>query len=69
MSGPDDRDTLPPDAANDTTELPPPIIPAGGAQLALSQALDELTHAFLRVESVAMALARQLDAQAAPEGT
>jgi hypothetical protein len=65
MTGPDD--TLPPESAANDTDPPPPIIPRGGAQVALSQALDELTHAFLRVESVAMALARQLDSQANQE--
>jgi hypothetical protein len=60
-------DTLPPDdPANDT--MPPLCIPAGHAQIALSAALDDLARAFVHVEATAMALARQLDAQAT-EGT
>ncbi len=69
-------DTLPPldpptlddleplaEAANDQEELSAPLIPRGFAQHALSLALDDLAAAFVRVEAVAMALARQLDSQ------
>jgi hypothetical protein len=60
-------DTLPPDSAANDTEPPPPLIPAGFAVHALSAALDDLSRAFVLVEATAMALARQLDAQAKPE--
>jgi hypothetical protein len=55
------------DTKNDTerthpiNEPPPLVIPRGGAQLALSQALDQLTIAYERLEGVAMACARALD--------
>ena len=42
------------------------IIPAGEAQVRLSVALDAVTAAFVRLEAVSMALARQVDATARP---
>ena len=57
-------DTLPPGEPGNDTEHPPPFIPAGFAQHALSAALDDLARAFVLVEATAMALARQLDSQA-----
>jgi len=63
-----DDDTPPP---SDTIPSPPPandegdtIIPAGGAQVAFSAALNDLVRAFLLVESTGMALARLADSQA-----
>ena len=41
--------------------------PKGQAQVTLSAALDDLSRAFVLVEATAMALARQLDAQATTE--
>jgi hypothetical protein len=59
---PHDLPTLPPDPpANDAPD--PPIIRAGEAQAALSRALTALVDAFVAVESVGMAIARQLDSQ------
>ena len=54
---------------NDTEVAPPstpllPVIRAGEAQLAVTQALDALTGAYLRLEGVSMAIARALDERA-----
>jgi hypothetical protein len=73
MSGSDDEtpptsDTIPAPAPANDAEAEPLVIPAGHAQEALSAALDDLARAFVRVEATSMALARQLDAQAVPEG-
>jgi hypothetical protein len=47
---------------NDTSaESAPLVIPQGSAQLVLSQALDHLTAAYVRLEAVAMACARAAD--------
>ena len=71
MTGPHDTTPPPPERPTLTalppvndTERPLPIIPAGMAQHALSAALDDIARAFALVEATAMALARQLDAQA-----
>jgi hypothetical protein len=40
------------------------VIPRGSAQLILSQALDHLTAAYVRLEAVAMACARAADGEA-----
>jgi hypothetical protein len=67
-------ETAPPSTPAQDTERPPPsadllpAIPAGHAQLAVSQALDALTGAYLRLEGVAMAVARALDATTRPPG-
>ena len=66
MTGPDD--TIPPDAANDT-DPPLLVIPAGFSSFEFSRALDRLHAAMLEVEAIGAAACRQLDAQAAPEGT
>lgn len=44
--------------------LPDGLIPRGQAELHLSAALDAVTVAFERLEAVAMAMARQIDAAA-----
>ena len=49
-----------------TDETTSAIIPAGEAQVRLSVALDAVTAAFVRLEAVSMALARQVDATARP---
>jgi hypothetical protein len=53
-------------AVNDTERPPPsvplPLIVAGGAQIAMSSALDRLVDAVRVAEETAMALARALDA-------
>jgi hypothetical protein len=66
MSGPDDLDALSaiPDAP---PSFPVPIVAAGHAQEALSAELDELTRAYLRLEALAVGIARGLDAMASKE--
>jgi hypothetical protein len=49
------------DLVRDEGDLPALVIPRGGAQQALSEALDALTRAYVRLEGVAMACARALD--------
>jgi hypothetical protein len=51
------------DPANDT-ERPPPVVPAGFAQHALSLALDDVHRALMALEALADSYARQLDSQA-----
>jgi hypothetical protein len=60
----DENDTNPELAAADTEPMPP-VIPAGDAQTALADALHGLSLAQRRVEAIAMACARALDANAA----
>jgi hypothetical protein len=43
-------------------EEPPPVIRAGEAQAALAAALEAHAESFRKLEALAMALARQLDA-------
>jgi hypothetical protein len=45
-------------------DLPALVIPRGGAQQALSEALDALTRAYVRLEAVSMACARAIDSGA-----
>jgi hypothetical protein len=66
MSAPDDlneRETLD-ELPHDTDGPPTMIIPAGGADLAVGQALHRALVAHQELEAVAMAVARQLDASA-----
>ena len=49
------------DSGPGADDLPALVIPRGGAQLALSEALDALTRAYVRLEAVSMACARALD--------
>jgi len=63
------EDSSPPSGPRDTDPAPPnvdlvPAIRAGEAQLAVSQALDALMGAVLRLEGVSVAVARALDATA-----
>lgn len=60
---PDDSGPIPPPPET----LPELVIPSGDAEVQMSAALDALATAFERVEHVAMACARALDAQ--PRGT
>lgn len=65
---PDDRDTTPapPLLGSLSESTTSPVIPAGGAQRAVVDALETLLRAVLGVEAAAMAVARQLDATAPP---
>ncbi len=67
MSGPPDDD--PPTTFQElpANDMDLPIIRAGEAQLTVSRLLDQLVHSMMLVEATAMALARQLDAQATSE--
>jgi hypothetical protein len=59
------RPVLPPGESqfhlDEEPDLPALVIPRGGAQQALSEALDALTRAYVRLEAVSMACARALD--------
>lgn len=61
MSGPRDTDPPPP---NEQAPAEGEPIPQGKAQLSVTLALADVTRALLKLDSVAMACARALDASA-----
>jgi|CZKU01.1.fsa_nt_gi hypothetical protein len=57
----EEPETMPALATADT-DRPPPIIPAGGAERAIADAIQQVTMATANLAAVANAVARALDA-------